>query len=925
VSVVGRSTRENAILPGSSAYNALDVSLNPKISHGLPGASESEAAQTRRMLYELRMKLDELSAKCQALTPPLAIRVVEGWVPPERANSVEGGAIHSEGRAVDILVLDAAGNPAPDSLKIVGGIASDVPAGGSALFDWVSHIDRKVDSAGVEVPAHLHLSIKMPALKALVNSGIQIGDDNSLDTLAQAHLRTIMDPTDASTLDAFIRKYRDTPSGKAALAIRYSTLREKGTELLTFAEDGQKKLANYDATTRSKLERQASDLAHEYNDFISAHPNTVASYTAALELLQIRRFQNDSLGYLDYISRYPYLAEVQLAIDSLYLLEATTVLSSEVTVDECDAYLLNYPYSPQWTVVAEFAAKKEISLHLSIKATWKDRVEYAKALLGTAVKCFQELRRLRRPVPQPGTVEDSTEVLDVYLNPGRARYFLAKIDRIERVLSAVYRSTPAYARLLRIELDWETNGNIRQVSRQLADLESFIGQSQLNLRNHLEQRFEEIRDEIRTGFHRIGEQIISEAPATADTTSSLEAALDRRFAELLGTLSMLRADITIANVTLAELVEQSEDITKTVNAVSASLRQTEQRLSAVVSNVKSTADAIDAFDIHVTQQLESVRSQIKEFTDRGLKFSFDPTKPFGGGFNLVRNGLGRLAKSVKTELGNLTVESIREVVGDPLAATRAAVRRGERSVRVEAGRAIEQLKKEELYKALQRILIAGGRKLLLEKGPEPVECHTVDGTSPVLYVNGMMTAFNSAMIEGKSLGMRINRTVLLIHNPTEAKHDEDAVGIARDLEQCTLDRIWPANLLYSLCRSFLDRSASLQHNQTTRFVAYHLYEHSGRMDIVCHSQGTLIMRNAVLSCSVLGEDVSDYHVIFTGTPMGDDELFPNVPGKVYRNRGDPVCDIFGFQGIDFTSAQNAAKHNFVLEYVTRITGTEFDD
>ena len=368
VSVVGRSSRENAIMLGSATYNALDVSLNPNISYGGKDASESEAAPARRMLYELRMRLDDLSAKCQALTPPLKLNVIVGWVPPDLAGSIEGGAIHSEGRAIDLLVLDAANNPDPSSLKIVGGIASDVPAGGSALFDWVSHIDKKVDGAGVEVlPAHLHLSIKMPALKALVNSGIRIGDDASLDPEAQAHLRTIMDLTDASTLDAFIRKYRDTPSGKAALAIRYSTLREKGKKLLAFTEDadGRKKtLANYKGSPEeSELTLQAMNLANEYNDFISAHPNTVASYTTSIELLQIRRFQDDSLGYLDYISRYPYLAEVQLAIDSLYLLEATKVLTPDVTVEECDAYLINYPFSPQWTVIAEFAAMKEIKHH----------------------------------------------------------------------------------------------------------------------------------------------------------------------------------------------------------------------------------------------------------------------------------------------------------------------------------------------------------------------------------------------------------------------------------------------------------------------------------------------------------------------------------------------------------------------------------
>ena len=463
------------------------------------------------------------------------------------------------------------------------------------------------------------------------------------------------------------------------------------------------------------------------------------------------------------------------------------------------------------------------------------------------------------------------------------------------------------------------------MSRQLADLERFIDQSQLTLRKELEQQFMETREEIRTGFHRIGEQISSNSPASVDAVRSLEMTLDRRFAELLESLGQVRADVTIANITLSELIEESQDLTRTVDAVSESLRQTEQKLSAVATNVKSTADAIDAFDVHVTQQLESIRTQLKEFSDRGVTFTFDPTKPFGGGFDFIRNGLGRLSKSVKTELGNLTIESIRETVGDPLAATRAAIRRGESSVRAEVGRAVAQLKKEELYKAIQRLLIAGGKQALLEKGPDPVECHNVFGTSPVLYVNGIMTDMASAMLDAKALGEKINRTVILIHNPTEAQHPEDFAGMEKDVEQCVLDRIWPANLYHMLYRAYTEREPNLQHNQTTRFVAYYLYENSGRIDIVCHSQGTLIMRNAVLSCSVLGKDVSDFHVIYTGTPMGDDELFPDVPGKVYRNHGDPACDILGFQGIDFTSAQNAAKHSFVLQYVPRITGSEFDD
>lgn len=100
----------------------------------------------------------------------------------------------------------------------------------------------------------------------------------------------------------------------------------------------------------------------------------------------------------------------------------------------------------------------------------------------------------------------------------------------------------------------------------------------------------------------------------------------------------------------------------------------------------------------------------------------------------------------------------------------------------------------------------------------------------VYYVNGMDTNHEAAVTTARLLNVKLLRPIGLLHN--------DTIGIAGDLSECCYDRVWPNLNMTSLVA---------QANPATRRLTSLLYNATSRISVITHSQGCLIMRNALLT------------------------------------------------------------------------------
>jgi hypothetical protein len=177
----------------------------------------------------------------------------------------------------------------------------------------------------------------------------------------------------------------------------------------------------------------------------------------------------------------------------------------------------------------------------------------------------------------------------------------------------------------------------------------------------------------------------------------------------------------------------------------------------------------------------------------------------------------------------------------------------------------------------------------------------------VYFVNGVDVTRELALKQAEALARRINRPVGLIYNVTN--------GVAADLAESTYDRAWPlvAPLLPKL----------IQANNTTRQVA-HLLDHATKpIAIVSHSQGCIIVRNALLMANTFTGGKAKDRLIWVATamPLRDEEVCPK-PARFrgITNRDDTVCQLIGLRlapdKIDWENA--CATHDFVKGYLDEI-------
>lgn len=217
-----------------------------------------------------------------------------------------------------------------------------------------------------------------------------------------------------------------------------------------------------------------------------------------------------------------------------------------------------------------------------------------------------------------------------------------------------------------------------------------------------------------------------------------------------------------------------------------------------------------------------------------------------------------------------------------------------------------------------RELMEEPRITLVEPDSQSSLSHGLDDPNLVYYVNGMLTPEDAAQYEAKALANHLGRPVGLIYNRTSGNAAEDAL-------QAVYDRSWPTALAAKLGTP---SNKITQKNRTTRRLT-HLLVHTQRdhISIVTHSQGCLIMRNALLTAKELrvsGSLENGIRWVATGVPLQDEELLVKIDRYTpLANKNDPVAKILGSFTVDLDElAPSLAGHDFITAYVPKIQNSQ---
>ena len=188
----------------------------------------------------------------------------------------------------------------------------------------------------------------------------------------------------------------------------------------------------------------------------------------------------------------------------------------------------------------------------------------------------------------------------------------------------------------------------------------------------------------------------------------------------------------------------------------------------------------------------------------------------------------------------------------------------------------------------------------------------------VYYVNGMLTPEHAALYEANALANHLGRPVGLIYNRTTGNIAEDAL-------QAVYDRSWPTAFSEKLGTK---ANQITQRNRTTRQLT-HLLVHTQRehISIVTHSQGCLIMHNAVLTARRFrdsGALANGIRWVATGVPLHDEEIRVRINRYTpLANTNDPVAKILGSLALNLDEiVPSLSGHDFVTAYVPKIRNSQ---
>lgn len=181
----------------------------------------------------------------------------------------------------------------------------------------------------------------------------------------------------------------------------------------------------------------------------------------------------------------------------------------------------------------------------------------------------------------------------------------------------------------------------------------------------------------------------------------------------------------------------------------------------------------------------------------------------------------------------------------------------------------------------------------------------------VYYVNGMLTPKDVGASEAKALADYLGRPVGLIHNINTSQADESV--------QAIYDRAWPIALAGGMGMM----PKVVQANKTTRQVTHLLTYANSNISIVSHSQGGLIVRNALITANRLRGDSwleKGMRWVATGAPLRHEEVFAKVNRYTpVAHQNDSVAHGLGIRLMRKEDEQNALNgHDLREAYLKRI-------
>ncbi len=588
---VGASRFADWIYAGSRGFSALEqIGISPGVvlATGLPPDARVQS-ELRESLFRVRT--------AASLATTVEIEVIKAWVQPPPLvplpNDLSNG-LYYEGRAIDFVIKDPAGMATVDTVFTLLG----------ASTDFKTNYLQLVDAAG-PVPKHIHMSIaKAESRKLAVSVGDVVSGSDS-DGLSKNYWDGVKNSGESDLIDEFISQFRGTASASAAFSERYTALRKSSNDFFT---KYPQKYAELTSTQQAESLPKYSLIVADYHQFLSAHTGTVGAYVALTDLLRLRRWENNPIGYLDFIKRFPASAESQIAMECLYQVETELLLkqASEKDFDDrprfvdYDRFLQRYPNAVQWSLIATLAINYSVENDNATIISdpqflsQSSRDDRAMNYLGVAVECFRELQRLAvtvettssaSPAPAGSTTPASTTE-SRFSDLGRAKYFLWHISRIQRLLSANYANSDANARMLELQLEWETNQKLDDVNRQLLGLRREIERAHNELTEAIRNEFEATRNVLNVAFEELSKTI-------TDNFQGLRSDLNTHFKNVREDFAVLHRDVVVIQGQMVEAISIAKDTRAAVSSLSATLDDTNKRLDSVVETQGQLASSLN--------------------------------------------------------------------------------------------------------------------------------------------------------------------------------------------------------------------------------------------------------------------------------------------------------------------------------------------
>ncbi len=272
---------------------------------------------------------------------------------------------------------------------------------------------------------------------------------------------------------------------------------------------------------------------------------------------------------------------------------------------------------------------------------------------------------------------------------------------------------------------------------------------------------------------------------------------------------------------------------------------------------------------------------------------------------------------------------------------------------------IVQRLKQQWWYGKEESRLAG----LLTQRPVTISRGTQYSGRPVIYINGITTTRNAAIEMADKIAEQLSRPVRLLHNPTFLEEPWttglNVKGYGNDdLSETFYDRIWPTTIINRLNRLDSDQlqqmvlaneanqtkakatnqdeqtsqegrasqegkagqSGLLQGNPTTAQLTHILLHSTEPVDLVTHSQGCIIARNAMFSLAMLGKTKTvrkRIAWIACGVPMSESEITPQpLQFTMLNDANDLVAQVSSLRGN--VDALQRGTHSFINTYCPQL-------